>query len=194
MNALTNAIGSGAAMPVSRAAIEAAVVELIDILDMLDGDPEAEDGDVDRCAAGDDDLADIADAWFYGPGDADDSEFATAEWHTLPAATRRAGEVDGRPLDSWRQYVHEDAEDDDPAEDDDADSAIDDGPCDDVDMDLEEQHPVWPSYGLDQTKGAARWVPADDLRATKPHRERIRRERCVPLTQGGWRLMTGYAL
>ena len=54
--------------------MEALVQSLIDLLDHMDGDCDLEDSDQDRCAARDDDLNDIDDAWFHGPGDPEDAE------------------------------------------------------------------------------------------------------------------------
>lgn len=59
----------------------------------------------------------------------------------------------------------------------DDDSAIDDAGCDE-DSDAEEEEPVMPSYGLDQTAGAEPWDPTLDRANMRPHLERIRRTRC----------------
>lgn len=87
--------------------IEAATAELIATLDVLD-DPDAEDN---------------GDAEAVG----DEEDTAWPEWHS------RGRHKDLPP----RSPPHEDAEDDDAAEEDDGDSAVDDRPCDDINMDLE---------------------------------------------------------
>jgi hypothetical protein len=51
-----------------------------------------------------------------------DGDRAYAEWHSLPAATRRSGAIDGKPLNDWGQGLHEDAEEDD------GDTGVEDGP------------------------------------------------------------------
>jgi hypothetical protein len=51
-----------------------------------------------------------------------DGDRAYAEWHSLPAATRRSGAIDGKPFNDWGQGVHEDAEEDD------GDTGVEDGP------------------------------------------------------------------
>ncbi len=122
-----------------RAQLESFIAVAIDLADTLDGDPDQEDatdaeddfaisadalsgadrgpgcvvGDSDYCAAKDDQI--IASTGDGQAGDMDDAEIAFAEWHTLSAATRRAGHFDGKPLDPWCRYVPEDAEDDDPS-------------------------------------------------------------------------------
>ena len=120
-----------------RDKIASAIEVMIALLDMYDGDTDMEDAsdleddfalspvallnaangpgclksDSDCCNAGDDK---IASSWDSRPGDPDDREVATAEWHTLPSIARCAGKIDGRPIDPRRRYVPEDAEDDDP--------------------------------------------------------------------------------
>lgn len=62
----------------------------------------------------------------------DEEEAAWIEWHTQRANTRSRCLTAG----------HEDAEEDDAPEEDDGDSAVDDRPCDDIDMDLEPDHDI----------------------------------------------------
>jgi len=59
-----------------RDQLESFVAVAIDLLDAIDGDPEAEDGDEDRCAAYDDHVGrSLAGLSFdYGPGDPADGE------------------------------------------------------------------------------------------------------------------------
>lgn len=144
-----------------RTQLEAFVSVAIDLMDVVDGDPDREvedpagetvpviddpevepdedDGDPDLEANGDeldgsgaeDDFGPHSAGAFPGPGcPIADPDFGVedeqgygvgdrsyAEWHTLSAKTQRAGRIDGKPKDSWLQSLHEDAEDDDPAED-----------------------------------------------------------------------------
>ncbi|WP_374411942.1 hypothetical protein [Novosphingobium colocasiae] len=167
MNALTNAIGSGTGRPVNRAAIEAAVFELIDLLDMLDGDPDEEELDLEDSFA----LSHLALGNAGGPGCPISD----------PGGRHPDEDCANNPM-GWCRDEGPGCPISDP------DSAVDDRPCDDIDMDLEEEYPAWPLYGIDQTQGPEHWTPANDLRASRPHRERIRRGRCVPLKWGGWRL------
>ena len=114
--------------------IAEAIEVLFDVLDCLGGDPDAEDAtDVED----DHSLSPLALQYAArGPGCAiaDGGDISATEWHTRgrfklsPGITGKDGVT-----------VSEDAEDDDPAEEDDDDSAVDDRPCDDVNMDLEEE-------------------------------------------------------
>ena len=122
-----------------RAQLESFIAVAIDLADTLDGDPDQEDatdaeddfslspdalsgadrgpgcvvGDSDRCTAKDDQI--VASTGDGEAGDMDDAESAFAEWHTLSAATRRAGHFDGKSCNPWHQNVREDDEDGDPA-------------------------------------------------------------------------------
>jgi len=59
----------------------------------------------------------------------------------------------------------------------DPDLAVDDGPCDDIDQDCEEESHLHPSYGADQSEpDPTQW--GDDRAVMRPHLERIRRTRC----------------
>lgn len=59
----------------------------------------------------------------------------------------------------------------------DPDLAVDDGPCDDVDQDREEETHLFPSYGVDQSQPEPpQW--SDDRAVRREHLERIRRTRC----------------
>lgn len=101
-----------------RPAIEAFLAIAIDLLDTLDGDPDAETGnDVE------DDFALTDGAIERAISEprvdcVDQDEGAYVEWHTKPANRRRCGQ-------SEFTLGHEDDEDDDPAEEDD-----DSGQCD----------------------------------------------------------------
>jgi len=58
-----------------RSAVEAIIEGLIEALDCADGDLDLEDGDVDCCAALDDDpSSQCTYSTDYGPGDPDDAE------------------------------------------------------------------------------------------------------------------------
>jgi hypothetical protein len=69
----------------------------------------------------------------------------------------------------------------------DPDMAVDDEGCDDENDDREEDEVAHPRYGIDQSHQLP-WQPANDIRARKPHRDRIRREQCIPTSWGGFRL------
>lgn len=106
--------------------------------------------------------------------DVEQDSSSWAEWHTRGRHKDALGHVstDGHPL-------HEDDEEDDAREEDDGDSSIEDGPHD-PDTDREEcagPDAPFPSFGVDQSEPQP-WAPSDDLRARKPHRDRIRRTRC----------------
>lgn len=77
---------------------------MIGTLDLLDGDPDLEDGD-DREAS-----------------DGDDRDCAWIEWDKMAPTMKGIQNVMG--------VNDEDAEDDDPKEDDCSDKAVDDDPCD----------------------------------------------------------------
>lgn len=97
-------------LPVKQ--IAAAAQALIDLLDALGGDVEAEDDDPAE-ENGDEETA----SW--------------VEWHRMRGPAKRGPNF---------TLGAEDDEDDDAAEDDIDDSAVDDRPCDDVNMDLEPDH------------------------------------------------------
>jgi hypothetical protein len=94
-----------------RPKLEGFITVALGLLDVLDGDPDTEDN---------------GDAEAVG----DEEDIAWPEWHT------RGRHKDLPP----RSLPHEDAEDDDASEEDDGDSAVDDRPCDDINMDLEPDH------------------------------------------------------
>jgi hypothetical protein len=110
--------------------IAEAIEVLVDVLDCLGGDPEAEDA---TDAEDDFALSPMALHYTTGPGCSVTEEDAGAyiEWSSLHA--RQKG---GQCLMAGR----EDDEEDDAAEEDDGDSAVDDRPCDDINMDLEEEN------------------------------------------------------
>jgi len=60
----------------------------------------------------------------------------------------------------------------------DPDMSVDDGGCDDINDDREEEEILVPAYGVDQTAGMEPTYPAADRSAMKPHIERIRATRC----------------
>ena len=100
----------------ARAARIEAIAEMIDFLDLLDGDVEAEDGDGDCCPAGDDEpRADYKGAW--GPGDPDDAEpeedRCTAGDDNLIVTPRRLGDT-GDMAGSWHDPDCEATADDEP--------------------------------------------------------------------------------
>jgi len=74
----------------TRRMIGAQIEALIELLDTLDGDPEAEDGDSDCCMAHDDDVSGEYQTWWDGwPGDVDDAEDDGRRSGDLKAAARR---------------------------------------------------------------------------------------------------------
>jgi hypothetical protein len=161
----------------ARREIGDTVEGLIAFLDELGGDPDLEDG-------GDDELT----------GD-EMGDPAYAEWHTLRGPEKKRG--------SLLASTHEDDEDDDPGEEDD-----DSGQCDEDGINTGHGGLTWqgpgceisdpggdadggamPSYGMDQSKPHP-WAPVNDLRARKPHRDRIRLTRC----NKGLRIVQGIRL
>ena len=61
----------------------------------------------------------------------------------------------------------------------DPDAAADDVPCDEPHQDLEEEAHEHPDYAFDQTDGPLPSFLSDDATLRKPHRDRIRAERCI---------------
>lgn len=126
----------------------------------------------------------------------DEGDISWAEWHTLPAASRRAGRTDGTSADGWVQAIHEDTEDDDPAGQRDEDGVNtelwalrgDHGPgctisdpdygVDDQPQDNEAEPLPAFDWGDDQTKGPLPVFPGTDRRIMASHRNYIRAERC----------------
>lgn len=115
MTIITQAPGAIIPMPAvarilsryDRAKLEAFVSVAIDLLDVMDGDPDAETGnDLEDDFA----LSENALAWEDGPGCtiADKDAGAYVEWHTRPANSRRHGGPES-------MIGHEDDEEDDPA-------------------------------------------------------------------------------
>ncbi len=162
---------------------------LIAFLDELGGDPDLEDGG-DTEPSGDE----------YG-------DPAYCEWDTLPASRRKAGHLNGANIDPMRGMILEDEEEDDaPEEDDHSGQCTEDeistgivfgkgSPgCSISDPGGNDDGEAFPSYGLDQSR-PRHWQPTDDLRARKPHRDRIRRTRCTKrVTQFGRATYGGYQL
>ena len=98
-----------------RGKVEAFIEVAIGLLDTLDGDPEAED-----CTDVEDDFALSSQARWWGPRQESDSEAgAYAEWHTLPASSRKAGQC------MVNACGNEDDEEDDAPEEDDHSGMID---------------------------------------------------------------------
>lgn len=106
----------------NRSNLAAFVTVAIDLLDVLDGDPDREgecsEDEISRCT----DLGRPVRGNGPGCDIADTGENAWIEWHTMRGSQKRGPNI---------TQSHEDAEDDDPAEDDDhAGGAIDDEPHD----------------------------------------------------------------
>ena len=70
----------------------------------------------------------------------------------------------------------------------DPDAAVDDGGCDDINDDREQEEPLYPVYGIDQTKApeGTAYAEAADRALMRPHRDRIRRTRCERREIRGW--------
>jgi hypothetical protein len=133
--------------------IAEAIELLIDVLDILGGDPDAETGnDLE------DDFTLTANAIERATSTprvdcVDQDGVGYVEWHTLPSARRRSGAIDGQHCGD--HLVEEDDEDDD------ADTSVEDNPrgfdpeedfgIDDCPHDQEA--PLWPKYGIDQSRG-----------------------------------------
>lgn len=133
--------------------IAEAIELLIDVLDILGGDPDAETGnDVE------DDFTLTANAIERATSTprvdcVDEDGVGYAEWHTLRSARRRTGAIDGQHCGD--HLVEEDDEDDDPDTsvednprgfDPEEDFGIDDRPHD-------QEAPLVPKYGIDQSRG-----------------------------------------
>jgi hypothetical protein len=143
----------------ARQEIGDSIESLIAFLDDLGGDPDLEDG-------GDDE-----------PDGTGEGDTAWVEWDTMKPSQRRKGVS--------VLLGHEDDEEDD-----------DSGQCteDEISTGMvfgrgspgcfisdpggNDDGEAFPSYGLDQSR-PRHWQPTDDLRARKPHRDRIRRTRCT---------------
>lgn len=112
--------------------IAEAIEVLVDVLDCLGGDPEAEDAtDLED----DHSLSEHAHQYTaHQPGCAvsDGGDISATEWHTRGRFKLSPGIIgkNGMP-------ISEDVEEDDVPEEDDEDCAVDDTPCDDINMDLE---------------------------------------------------------
>lgn len=130
---------------------------------------------------GDSDLEDNAD---QEASDGDDRDQAWIEWQSLRAHQRKG------PLPSLEGQ--EDDEDDDPREEDDGDSAVDDSGCDDINDDREDEAPLAPAYGIDQTAGPLPIGYAGAASEARPHLIRIRATRCDRLTYDRYRLHDPY--
>jgi hypothetical protein len=186
----------------NRDQLGSAIEVLIALMDVADGDPDAEvedaggetvpvlaDPEFEDEDTHDPDLEEngLEDGfWLHpdlgsGPGCeiADHGEQAYVEWTTLRPHQKRGLNV---------LAGHEDDEDDDPdtgVEDDprgfdpEQDMGIDDQPHD------EDTGLVIPDYGDDQSMGPEPVLPGADRRAMLPHRDRIRRNHCDQVTYGG---------
>lgn len=150
-----------------RTKLEAFIAVAIDLLDVLDA-PSVET-EPDFSPHRDGKPGDPAD---HEPG-GDEECGPWAEWQTTRAHERRRGYL---PVVS---VGNEDDEDDDPAEDSDNDTAIDDGPCD-RDDDSEHEPLAEPSYGIDQSNGPEQLADSEDRAIMEAHRDRVRRDHCKP--------------
>lgn len=168
-----------------RAEIEAFIAVAIDLLDLSEPDPDAEEIDLEDS---------FVDHHADGPGCpvADSAgDQSAVEWTTLRGAQRRGPNI----------VAHEDEEDDDPAEDvgdaQDGNFAEDDAvanfawlgngpgcPVSDPDRDEMEPDVIFPECGIDQRQTRAP-DPAVHRQIMKPHKDRIRREACDPI-KGVW--------
>ncbi len=179
-----------------RPQLAAFISVAIDLLDALDDDPDAPD------------FSSRSDGLPGDPGDheptGDDESGAYVEWITKPHHGDHELAANGAQFGSHEDdELSGDEEDGCFAEDEpaarlsrmrrgpgciisDADSAVDDRGCDE-DSDAEEEEPVFPSYGIDQTQPAEPWALAVDRSIMHPHRDRIRRTRC-DRDRWGWTL------
>lgn len=73
---LSGAFDRANPLPIDRSAIEQRIEQLIALLDVLDGDPDIEDGDEDCCPAFEDRIWSMGAIahWLEGPGDHEDAE------------------------------------------------------------------------------------------------------------------------
>lgn len=152
----------------SAAEIAEAIEIMVDVLDLLGGDPDLEETDTEDSFA----LSPAALTSTGGAGCplADPGGTLTTEDEPDMSCAAGGDHGPGCPIS-------------------DPDCAIDDGPCD---TELEDHDPdafAFPSYGFDQ-RDKRPWQPANDIRARKPHRDRIRRELCIPTSWGGFRLIS----
>ena len=155
-----------------RAALEGFIAVAIDLLDLAEPDPDAEE-------------IGLEDSFMEHPGDgagcpvADSAgDQAWIEWTTM------RGSQKGGPAPS---PGNEDAEEDDEAEEDDDDTAVDDKPCDGQHEDQEPEEGIFPGeYGVDQTKGLQHGLGDGDRAIMGPHRDRIRRESCDRVGTSFW--------
>jgi hypothetical protein len=139
----------------SPAEIATAIELLIDLLDAIGGDPDAEETDAE-------------DAFERSPSTARNSTGAGC------ALSDPGGVITSEDEPDMCGFVGGDGPG---CPISDADTSIDDGPCDDPNMDLELEDQAHPSFGIDQRQ-ALPWEPSNDLRARQPHRDRIRATRC----------------
>lgn len=145
----------------SPAEIAAAIEVLVDLLDALGGDPDDEEIDAEDAF----ELSPAARLNSAGagcrisdPGGVITSEDEPDMWGVA------GGDGPGCPIS-------------------DADTAIDDGPCDTEVEDHEPDAVAFPSYGMNQSQQLP-WEPSNDVRARKPHRDRIRATRCETSPRG----------
>jgi hypothetical protein len=164
---------------VTRAEIGDTIDSLMAFLDDLVGDPDLENDRSDFEPNGDE-LGDQA--WI--------------EWNAR--GKNKEGQFGGERVgrDNHGNMLHEDDEDEDPREEDDDSGQCDEdgintangwiesincraGPgCEISDAGDDAGGDPFPSYGLDQSDPEP-WSPVNDLRARKPHRDRIRATRCI---------------
>jgi hypothetical protein len=158
------------------------VESLIAFLDGLEGDPDLESYDAE------DDFVlapkAINTAIERPHTDIETDAAAWVEWDTMKPSQRRQG--------ATVLLGHEDDEEDDDSgqcTEDEISAGIVFGKgspgCSISDPGGTVDGEAFPSYGLDQSR-PRHWQPTDDLRARKPHRDRIRRTRCTKrVTQFG---------
>lgn len=169
---------------------------LIAQVDMIEGDADLEECDVEDSFVMSGDAIRFAKGCGAGCPVADAADPAFPEWHTMRGASK------GQPMPVMH---HDDDEDDDPSgqcdEDgvntslaflwerggagcaiSDTDYAVDDQRCDD-----DGRSGAFPAYSENQGEPLP-WSPADDLRGWKPHRDRIRATRCARLNVPSWDL------
>ncbi|EQB32247.1 hypothetical protein [Sphingobium ummariense] len=142
-----------------RESLEAFLSLAIDFLDLLDGDPDLENGNdaEDDFVLSAYALASASDTPGCAVSEPDSATYI--EWHTRGShkLSRGGGELLAR--DAYGNALHEDDENDDPAEDDDPGGGnVEDEPQMGAG---EDYYPEKPRYGVDQSAGA---INADVIR------------------------------
>ena len=103
---------------------------LVDVLDCLGGDSEAEPATWPNDNHAREEIAALPDD---SEAAGDELDCSWPEWQSRGRHKLVLGQSEASGI------IHEDAEEDDAPEEDDGDSAVDDRPCDDINMDLEEE-------------------------------------------------------